>query len=464
MENTKRGRQLSPIDTSKLERIPPYNIEAEESLLGAMLISREAISETLEIIIPGSFYRKTNQMIYQGIIELYTKGEPVDPITLADYLEKKGQLEEVGGKTFIHSLISNIPLASNASYYAQIVNHNHILRRLIYAATEIATMGYEIPDDLSSAIDKAQQPIFSVYQDYNQGSDSSRIAPMKEILSEVYEQVERLYENKSDVIGIPTGFVDVDKKTSGLQNSDLIVVAARPGMGKTSFALCVAKHVAMEQKKPVAIFSLEMSKHQIAQRLICAEARIDLHRLRSGNLRDDEWPKLARSIEKLAESKLYIDDTAFLTVMDLRSRARMLVSTHGIRLLIVDYLQLMSSGFNYRDNRVLEITEISRNLKGIAKELNMPVIAISQLSREVEKRESKRPALADLRESGAIEQDADLVMFIYRDEYYDENSKEQGIAELNIAKHRNGPTAKIKLNFYKEYALFRNLSKVNEDN
>ncbi len=460
----KGGGQPTPIDTSKLERIPPYNIEAEESLLGAMLVAREAISQTVEIIIPNSFYRKTNQSIYDGIIELYTQGEPVDAITLADHLEKNGKLVEVGGKTFIHSLISNIPLASNASYYAQIVNHNHILRRLIYAATEIATMGYEIPDNLANAIDKAQQLIFSVYQDFNKGSDGSRISPMKEILSEVYEQVEHLYEKKSDVIGIPTGFVDVDKKTSGLQNSDLIVVAARPGMGKTSFALCVAKHVAMDQKKPVAIFSLEMSKQQIAQRLICAEAKIDLHRLRSGNLRDDEWPKLASSIEKLAESTLYIDDTAFLTVMDLRSRARMLVSSYGIKLLIVDYLQLMSSGSNYRDNRVLEITEISRNLKGIAKELNIPVIAVSQLSREVEKRDKKRPLLADLRESGAIEQDADLVMFIYRDEYYDPNSKEKGIAELDIAKHRNGPTARLSLNFYKEYALFRNLSKKNERN
>jgi len=464
MGNTNHKSRLSPIDTSKMERIPPYNIEAEESLLGAMLISREAIGQVIEIVIPGSFYRKSNQTVYQAIIELFSKGEPVDPITLADCLEKKGQLEQVGGKTFIHSLISNVPLASNASYYAQIVNHNHILRRLIYAATEIATMGYEVPDNLSSTIDKAQQLVFSVYQDYNQGKDSSRISPMKDILSEVYEQVEKLYEHKSDIIGIPTGFIDLDKKTSGLQNSDLIVVAARPGMGKTSFALCLAKHVAMEEKYPVAIFSLEMSKHQIAQRLLCAEARIDLHRLRSGNLRDDEWPKLARSIEKLAESQLFIDDTAFLTVMDLRSRARMLVSTYGIKLLIVDYLQLMGSGLNYRDNRVLEITEISRNLKGIAKELNIPVIAISQLSREVEKRESKRPALADLRESGAIEQDADIVIFIYRDEYYDEKSKDQGIAEINIAKHRNGPTAKLSLNFYKEYALFRNLTKVNETN
>ncbi|MGM0367283.1 MAG: replicative DNA helicase [Actinomycetota bacterium] len=462
MDDLNRRKKLSPLDTSKLERVPPYNIEAEESLLGSMLVSREAIVSTVEIVVADAFYRKVNQLIFSAIIELYAKGEPVDPITLADYLEKKGQLEEVGGKTFIHSLISNIPLASNAEYYAQIVNHNYILRKLIYAATEIATMGYEVPDDLSGAIDKAQQLIFSVYQDYSRGSSTGKMAAMKDILSEVYEQVENLYENHSDVIGVPTGFIDLDKKTSGLQNSDLIILASRPGMGKTSLALAISKHVALEENIPVALFSLEMSKQQIAQRLICAESRIDLHRLRSGNLRDDEWPKLARSIERLAESKLYIDDTAFLTSMDLRSRARMLVSTHGIRLLIVDYLQLMQSGSNYRDNRVLEITEISRNLKGIAKELNIPVIAISQLSREVEKRESKRPALADLRESGAIEQDADLVIFIYRDEYYDENTKDQGIAEINIAKHRNGPTAKIKLNFYKQYALFRNLSKVKD--
>ncbi len=462
MEDVKNKKNIKPIDTSKLERVPPYNIEAEESLLGSMLVSREAIMSTVETIIPDAFYRKINQIIFTGIIELYSKGEPVDPITLADHLEKNGKLEEVGGKTFIHSLVSNIPLASNAKYYAQIVNHNYILRKLIYSATEIATMGYEVPDDLSSTIDKAQQLIFSVYQDYNRGSESGKMVAMKDILSEVYEQIENLYENHSNVIGVPTGFIDLDKKTSGFQNSDLIILASRPGMGKTSLALAIAKHVALEEEIPVALFSLEMSKQQIAQRLMCAEARIDLHRLRSGNLRDDEWPKLARSIERLAESKLYIDDAAFLTSMDLRSRARMLASTHGIKLLIVDYLQLMQSSKNYRDNRVLEITEISRSLKGIAKELNIPVIAISQLSREVEKRESRRPNLSDLRESGAIEQDADLVIFIYRDEYYDENTKDQGIAEINIAKHRNGPTAKIHLNFYKQYALFRNLSKANK--
>lgn len=458
----KREGEFTPLNTSKLERIPPYNIEAEESILGSMLISREAIVSAIEIISEEDFYRKSNQEVFKAIVELYSKGEPADPITVADCLKKKGVLEEIGGKTFIHSLISGIPLASNAEYYAEIVKHYSVLRKLIYAATRIATMGYEVPDDLFATVDKAQQLIFSIFQDLNSGSRSSKFASIKDILSEVYEQVENLYEKKSMVIGVPTGYIDFDRKTSGLQNSDLIVIAARPGMGKTSFVLGIARYASMEGGLPVAIFSLEMSKQQVAQRLMCAESRIDLQRLRSGNLRDDEWPKLARAIEKLAESKIYIDDTAFLTIMDLRSRARMLVSSYGIRLLIVDYLQLMQSGSNYRDNRVLEIADISRNLKSLAKELKIPVVAVSQLSREVEKRENKRPVLADLRESGAIEQDADLVVFIYRDEYYDENSQDRGKAEIIIAKHRNGPTGKTNLKFFKEYALFLNLSEAYE--
>jgi replicative DNA helicase len=293
-------------------------------------------------------------------------------------------------------------------------------------------------------------------------SSTSQYTAVKDILSEVYEQIANLYEKKSKLTGISTGFLDLDKKTSGFQDSDFIVVAARPGMGKTSFALGLARHASITQDTAVAIFSLEMSRQQIAQRLMCSEARIDLQKLRSGNLRDDEWPKLAKAIEKLAESKLYIDDAAFLTVMDLRSRARMLVSTYGVKMIIVDYLQLLQSGVNYRENRVLEITEISRNLKSLAKELKIPVIALSQLSREVEKRDRKRPILADLRESGAIEQDADLVLFIYRDDYYDEKSENAGLAEIDIAKHRNGPTGRIQLKFFKEYALFANASKQNE--
>lgn len=459
-EQIKKEGNLSPLDTSKLERIPPYNIEAEESLLGSMLISRDAIVSVMEIVKSEDFYRKSNQEIYNTIMELYIKGEPADPITTADNLKKKGLLDEVGGKTYIHSLISNVPLAANAEYYAHIVRSNSILRKLIYAATEIATMGYEVPEDLSSTVDKAQQLIFEVYKDLSGGSENAKVAVMKNVVTEAYELIEALHEAKSDISGIPSGYIDYDQMTSGFQNSDLIVVAARPGMGKTSFVLGLARNVAMLAKVPVAIFSLEMSKQQVAQRLMSAESKINLHNLRKGKIKEDQWGQLARAVERLSECKIYIDDTAFLTIMDLRARARMMASINDVRLMIVDYLQLMQSTTNYRGNKVLEITEISQNLKGIAKELNIPVIAVSQLSREVEKRDKKRPILADLRESGSIEQDADLVTFIYRSDYYEEDeSKHTGKAEIRVAKHRNGPIGKVDMYFNKEYALFSNLSK-----
>jgi len=459
-EQIKREEKLSPLDTSKLERIPPYNIEAEESLLGSMLISRDAIVSVMEIVDEGDFYRKSNQEIFNTIMELYIKGEPADPITIADNLKKKGLLDEVGGKTYIHSLISNVPLASNAEYYAQIVRSNSILRKLIYAATKIATMGYEVPEDLSSTVDRAQQLIFEVYKDLSGGSEKAKVAVMKNVVTEAYELIEALHEAKSDISGVPSGYIDYDQMTSGFQNSDLIVIAARPGMGKTSFVLGMARNVAMLEKIPVAIFSLEMSKQQVAQRLMSAEAKINLHSLRKGKIKESQWSQLARAVERLSECKIYIDDTAFLTVMDLRARARMMVSVNNVKLIIVDYLQLMQSTTNYRGNKVLEITEISQNLKGIAKELNVPVVAVSQLSREVEKRDKKRPILADLRESGSIEQDADLVTFIYRDDYYEEDeTKHTGKAEIRISKHRNGPIGKVGMYFNKEYALFSNLSK-----
>jgi len=458
LDKIKKDSRLMPLDTSRLQRIPPYNIEAEESLLGSMLISRDAVAKIIEIVKADDFYRSSNQMIFEAILEMYSKGEPSDPITVADHLKKKGVLDEVGGKTFIHSLISNIPLAANAEYYAKIVRNHSILRKLIYAATNIATMGYEVPEDLSATVDKAQELIFSIYQDLNSGNSRNAISAMKDIVSDVYEQIEILHEAGSDISGIPTGFIDFDKYSSGLHNSDLVVIAARPGMGKTAFVLGMAKNIAMKEKIPIAVFSLEMSKQQVAQRLMSAQSGIDLQRLRNGKIRENEWTKLASAIEKLAECKLYIDDSAFLTVMDLRSRARMMVSTYGIKMIIVDYLQLMQSTSNYKGNKVQEITEISQNLKGIAKELNIPVIAVSQLSREVEKRDKKRPQLSDLRESGSIEQDADMVVFIYRDEYYDEQSSKKGQAELIIAKHRNGPTGKVGLQFNKRYALFSNLT------
>ncbi len=456
----KKNKRLSPLDTSRLERIPPYNIEAEESLLGSMLISRDAIISVIDIASAEDFYRKSNQEIFNIIIELYVKGEPADPITAADNLKKKGLLDEVGGKTYIHSLISNVPLAANAEYYAQIVRNNSILRKLIYAATEIATMGYEVPEDLYSTVDRAQQLIFEIYKDLSSGGEKNKAAVMKDIVSEAYELIEVLHEAKSDISGIPSGYIDYDHLTSGFQSSDLIVIASRPGMGKTSFVLGVARNIAMRTKIPVAIFSLEMSKQQVAQRLMSAESKINLSNLRNGKIEDSQWAQLARAVERLSECKIYIDDTAFLTVMDLRARARMMVSTNNVKLIIVDYLQLMQSTTNYRGNKVLEITEISQNLKGIAKELNIPVIAVSQLSREVEKRDKKRPFLADLRESGSIEQDADVVAFVYRDDYYEEDeTKHTGKAEIKIAKHRNGPTGKVYMYFNKEFALFSNLSK-----
>jgi replicative DNA helicase len=458
-DKIKNNSRVSPLDTSRLQRIPPYNIEAEESLLGAMLISRDAVSSVLEIVKSDDFYRKQNQIIFDSILELFSKGEPSDPITIADHLKKKGSLEEVGGKTFIHSLISNIPLAANAEYYGRIVRNHSILRKLIYAATNIATMGYEVPEDLVATVDKAQELIFSIYQDLNQGNNKNSIAVMEDIAPEVFDEVEKLYEAGSDVSGIPSGYIELDKYTLGFQKSDLIIIAARPGMGKTSLVLGMALNITLKEKLPVALFSLEMSKHQVGQRLMSAQSRIDLQRFRDGKIKENEWTKLGRAVEKLAECKLYVDDTAFLTVMDLRSRARMMASTYGIKMIIVDYLQLMQSTSNYRGNKVQEITEISQNLKSIAKELNIPVIAVSQLSREVEKRENKRPQLSDLRESGSIEQDADLVAFVYRDEYYDENSNKKGEADLIIAKHRNGPTGKVKLQFNQRYALFSNLTK-----
>jgi len=458
-DKIKNDSRRSPLDTSRLQRIPPYNIEAEESLLGAMLISRDAVASVLVIVKSDDFYRKQNQEIFDAILELYSKGEPADAITIADHLKKKGSLEEIGGKTFLHSLISNIPLAANAEYYGRIVRNHSILRKLIYAATDIATMGYEVPEDLVATVDKAQELIFSIYQDLNQGNNKNSASVMKDIAPLVYDEVEKLYEAGSDVSGIPSGYFELDKITLGFQKSDLIIIAARPGMGKTSLVLGMALNIALKEKIPIALFSLEMSKHQVAQRLMSAQSRIDLQRFRNGKIRENEWTKLGRAVEKLSECKLYVDDTAFLTVMDLRSRARMMASTYGIKMIIVDYLQLMQSTSNYRGNKVQEITEISQNLKGIAKELDIPVIAVSQLSREVEKREKKRPQLADLRESGSIEQDADLVAFVYRDEYYDENSNKKGEAEVTIAKHRNGPLGNVKLQFNQSYALFSNLAK-----
>ncbi|GFP22024.1 replicative DNA helicase [Candidatus Hakubella thermalkaliphila] len=443
------------LDTSRLDRVPPHNIEAEESLLGAMMISKDAVLTASEIVDMDDFYRDFNREVYRAITNLYSQGEPVDPVTVAEELKKMGFLEKVGGKVFIHSLVSNVPIAANAKYYATIVNNNALLRRLINAATRIATMGYEVPSDIESTIDKAEQLIFDVSKQRHK----SKLSSLKELLAETFEQIEKLYDSKSYLTGLPTGYIEFDKKTAGLQPSDLIVVAARPAIGKTSFTLGIAQHVALVEKKAVAIFSLEMSKQQLTQRLMCSEARIDASRLRSGTLRDEDWPKLSRAVGRLAEAQIFIDDTASITLLELRAKIRRLMARQELSLIIVDYLQLMQAGLNY-ENRQQEISDISRSLKILGRELNIPVIAVSQLSRAVEQRSNKRPMLADLRESGAIEQDADLVVFIYRDEVYNEDTEDRGIAEVIIGKHRNGPTGMVKMAFLEQYTKFTNLAQI----
>lgn len=449
-----RNNRKVQVDLSSLDKVPPHNLEAEESLLGSMLISQDAIPDVIEKVKGEDFYREANRHVYESILDLYAKGEPADPITVAEQLKGKGVLEEVGGKSYIHTLVNVVPTAANAKHYASIVEKNAILRALIRAATEVAALGYEAPENVEALVDRAESLIFGVAQK----RISEKFVHIRELLTEGFEQIEKLYEKKAHVTGLPSGFTDLDDLTSGFQPSDLIVVAARPSMGKTSLTLSIVQHVGLSEKVPVAVFSLEMSRNQLAQRMMCSEARVDAQSLRSGNLREEDWPKLSNAVGRLADAPIFIDDTAHITIMELRAKARRLMAREKLGLIIVDYLQLMQGG-NRLENRQQEISEISRALKILGRELNVPVIAVSQLSRAVEARTDKRPLLADLRESGAIEQDADLVLFIYRDEYYQRDSEDKGIAEISISKHRNGPTGVVKLAFLEHYTKFANLAK-----
>jgi len=444
------GRELAaPLP----DRLPPQNLEAEQSLLGSMLISTEAIASVLDIVATDDFYREAHRHTYAAILRLYAHGEPADPITVAEELTKMGMLEAAGGKPYIHTLISAVPTAANAKYYAKIVARNATLRSLIRAATEIAAIGYEAPEEIEKAIDQAEALIFGVANK----RISERFVGIKDLLAEAFENIERLYEHRAHVTGLATGFDNLDSLTSGLHSSDLIVVAARPSMGKTALALNMAQNAGLAGR-PVAIFSLEMSRQQLAQRMMCAEARVDAQALRTGTLKEEDWPRLSSAVGKLADAPIYIDDSADITVMEIRAKARRLMAREKLGLIIVDYLQLMQ-GHGRSENRQQEISEISRALKILARELSVPVMAISQLSRAVEARTDKRPLLSDLRESGAIEQDADLVMFIYRDDYYNRDSDDKGIAEIILAKHRNGPTGVVRLAFLEHYTKFANLAK-----
>lgn len=437
--------------------LPPHNIEAEISVLGSLLIDQEAIFKIASFLYPDDFYRENHRLIYAAILRLFERREPADMVTVSDELERHNQLENVGGRAHLASLISRVPTSAHVEHYARIVESTAVRRRLINAAGQIAALAHEETEEVKTTIDEAERILFQVSQ-RQLGND---LVPLGRILSDFFDQIEYLYEHQEEVAGLPTGFADLDKLLSGLQPSDLIIIAGRPGMGKSSFALSLAQHMAVEHKACVAIFTLEMSGEQLAQRMISAETEIDSQRLRVGQIYDDEIDQIARAIGLLSNTAIYIDDTPAISTMELRTKARRLASERDLDLVIIDYMQLMRSGTR-TENRVQEISYISRSLKALARELMVPVIAASQLSRAVESRHDKRPILSDLRESGSIEQDADIVAFIYRDEVYNEHTDKQHIAEIIVAKHRNGPTGKIELAFLEEQAKFVNLYRAPE--
>lgn len=435
-------------------RIAPHNLEAEESLLGAMLLSRDAIAVAVERCSGEDFYKPSHGHIFDAVTALYAEGEPADPVTVAEALRRASLLEAIGGPSILVSLQSNTPAISNAARYAQIVEEHALLRRLIGVAHEIAEVGYSLPDDVAAAVDRCEAMVFGIGE--RRSTDS--VATLRELLAESLDHLERLFDRGEAITGVPTGFNDLDEHLAGLQPSNLVVVGARPSMGKTAFALGIASHAAMAGIQ-VLFFSLEMNHLEIAQRVLCAEARVDASRLRNGRLAESDWPKISHAIGRIGNAPLSIDDNPNLTVMDIRAKARRMKSREGLGLVVVDYLQLMT-GRNQAENRQVEISEISRGLKILARELAVPVVALSQLSRNLEARSDKRPMLADLRESGAIEQDADVVMFIYRDEVYNSESADRGTAEVIISKHRNGPTGVVQLAFVANYARFANMARV----
>lgn len=437
-------------------RVPPHHLEAERSVLGAILLDNEALVRVMEVLGPNDFYRDAHRIIYERMLECFEKGEPLDLVTLSNLLKARGQLDSVGGMDYLTMLVDQVPTAANAPYYAKIVREKAVLRRLIREASEILKQCYEDPADLEEFLDQAERSVFQVAENRTRKS----FFPIKEIIQSSFETIESLYQRKSLITGVPSGFVDLDTLTSGFQPSDLIVVAARPSMGKTAFCLDVARYAAVVENVPVAVFSLEMSKEQIALRMLCSEAQVDGSLLRKGMLRDSDFPRLTQAAGVLSESPIFVDDTPGISALEMRAKARRLRAEKGVGLVIVDYLQLMRGKQGADRSREQEISEISRSLKGLAKELNVPVMALSQLNRRVEERGDKIPQLSDLRESGAIEQDADLILFIYRDEVYNRSpdNPKKGTAEIIVGKHRNGPTGKVILTFLPQFATFENYS------
>src|SRR5690348_2294856 len=438
-----------------VEKLLPQNVEAEAGVLGSLLIDPDAVVQVADFLRPEDFYREAHRAIFQAVLDLYETGGPADLITLTDELARRGKLDEIGGASYVSSLANQVPTSRNVKRYAQIVERTAVLRRLINAAGQIAGVAYNEPD-ADDAIGQAEQLIADVSGRFSH-SDFDHI---RDTLREYIDKLDQLHEHRGSIVGVASGFSDLDKLTGGLQKSDLVILAARPSIGKTAMSLSLAHNASLRYGHGIAIFSLEMSKEQLIARLLSMDAQVDQQRLRTGYIDDDEWERISESVGRLSEANIYIDDTPGIPLVEMRSKARRLMMEHGFDLLIVDYLQLMQGsggGRQGHENRVQEISEISRGLKGLARELNVPVLALSQLSRAVESRTDKKPQLSDLRESGSIEQDADVVMFIYRDEVYNPDTDRKNIADIIVAKHRNGPVGQISLYFQAAQTRYRDL-------
>jgi replicative DNA helicase len=451
---------MSNPTTNLADHIPPHNLEAEQACLGSLLIDPDAIIKIADVIAADDFYSEKHRLIFSAISDLYTQRSPIDVLSLSNRLMELKAIETIGGRAYLVTLTNTVPSATNVISYANIIQKKATLRRLIQAGHTILSKAYEDTDDISTQLDQSEQTLFAVSQKHLR----QNFVPIANILTDAFNRLDEIHKEAGKLRGTPTGYIDIDNKLGGLQKADLIIIAARPSMGKTSLALDIARQVAVQERVPVGIFSLEMSKDQLVDRLLCAQAGVDLWKMRTGKLSDapghDDFPRIGHAMGVLSEAPIYIDDTATSTILEIRTKARRLQIEHGLGLIVIDYLQLMETRTSV-DNRVQEIAEISRSLKGLARELNVPVIALSQLSRAVEAQNIPIPKLAHLRESGSIEQDADVVMFIYREEYYKPDTSRKNIADIIIAKHRNGPTGRLELFFDIEKASFKNLEKAN---
>jgi replicative DNA helicase len=438
----------------ELLKVPPHNLEAEQAVLGALMLEPESGNIVFEILHAEDFYRDNHRLIFLSIRELFEKGDPIDLVSVAEMLRQQGHMEQVGGIGTVSEIARSVPSAANVEYYARIVSEKALLRQLIRVSSSIIERGYEPGEEARTLLEDAEKLILNLSRQRVKDGFSF----IRDVLLETFEKIEYLYSNKGNLTGVPTFFTELDRMTSGWQPSDLVIIAARPSMGKTAMVINMAQNAAIRAKVPVAIFSLEMSKEQLVQRMLCGEAMVDQYRVRTGELLDTDWPKLTRAVGPLSEAPIFIDDTVGISLTELRSKARRLKMEHNLGMVVIDYLQLLAVG-KRTESRQQEVAQISRTLKGLARELKIPVIALSQLNRGVEQRQDKRPVMSDLLESGAIEADADVISFIYRDEYYNPDSEKKGIAELIIAKHRNGPVGTVELGFLKEFTKFVNLDR-----